>query len=98
MKKIITGGILLCCGIILYLGGYIPAAHYASELGGWSTPPGRLGTALEATGGKSAINNSMIMMIIGFFLLAWGCFSDEIIRIQKLFKQDNLKRMNRENE
>jgi hypothetical protein len=47
LKKIIAGGILLISGIILYLGIHIPAAIQASKLGGWSIPPGRLGTALK---------------------------------------------------
>jgi len=77
----------LFCGIILFLGAYIPAANYAAKLGGWSTPPGRFGTALEDTGGKVLMNNSIIMIIVGILILAWGCFNDDIIKILKKTKQ-----------
>lgn len=83
MKKIIVGGILMFNGVILFLGVYIPAALYATKLGGWSTPPGPLGTALSVTGGKTALDISISIMICGICLLAWGCFGEAIIRILK---------------
>jgi hypothetical protein len=79
LKKIIVGGILLFSGIILYLGIYIPAARHASILGGFATPPGRLGTALNEMGGTTAFHYSKVMIICGIFLLLWGCFGEEVI-------------------
>lgn len=78
MKKVIAGGILLFCGIGLYLGIYIPAAYHATKLGGWSTPPGRLGTALNEMGGTNAYNYSVMIIISGVILLLWGCFGENI--------------------
>jgi hypothetical protein len=72
LKQIIAGGIFLISGIILYLGIHIPAAIQASKLGGWTTPPGRLGTALSEMGGITATNNSVIMIIVGVILIVWG--------------------------
>ncbi|MFF2484612.1 hypothetical protein [Paenibacillus sp. NPDC058071] len=83
MKKIIAGGIVLLSGVILFLGIYIPMSFHASKLGGWTTPPGRLGTALNEMGGATAFNYSIIMIICGIFLLLWGCFEEEIKRTIK---------------
>ncbi|WP_147384486.1 hypothetical protein [Paenibacillus sp. 1011MAR3C5] len=80
MKKVIAGGIFLFCGVILYLGIYIPASKISSTLGGWSTPPGRLGTALSETGGTMPLIYAVIMMAAGACLLLWGCFLDDILR------------------
>ncbi|QHW33788.1 hypothetical protein GZH47_25310 [Paenibacillus rhizovicinus] len=92
MKKIIVGGILLFSGVILYLGVFIPAARLASTLGGWTTPPGRLGTALNETGGSTAYHSSIVMIICGILLLLWGCFGEEvtglIVRVRKI-KNEN---------
>ncbi|REK77588.1 hypothetical protein [Paenibacillus paeoniae] len=82
MKKVIAGGILLFCGIILYLGVYIPASQIAFKLGSWTTPPGRLGTALSQTGGTTPMVYAAIMMAVGACLLLWGCFLDDIRRKQ----------------
>jgi hypothetical protein len=87
LKKIIAGGIFLFSGIILYLGIHIPVAIYASKLGGWTTPPGRFGTALSDMGGISATNNSVIMIIVGVILLVWGSFDDELLSLLKKIKQ-----------
>ncbi|MCM3631671.1 hypothetical protein M3194_30785 [Paenibacillus glycanilyticus] len=84
MKKIIVGGILLFTGIILFLGVYILAARHSSTLGSWTTPPGRLGTALNEMGGTTAFHNSIIMIVCGIILLLWGCFEDDIVKLIKL--------------
>lgn len=89
MKKIISGGILMLCGVILYLGAFIPAALYATKLGGWSTPPGRLGTALEATGGTTTIENATIIIISGIVLIIFGCFGEAILSFWKKVRKDN---------
>ncbi len=59
------GGFLFVSGILLYTGIRIAAVLYMKELTGWSTPPGRYGTALEQIGAKKDIvvslkNNSLI--------------------------------------
>lgn len=99
MKKIIVGGILLFSGIILYLGIYIPVALHASILGGWTTPPGRLGTALNEMGGTTAFNYSIVMIICSIILLLWGCFEEDvkkmIIRTIKK-KNDNKTSINQD--
>jgi hypothetical protein len=87
MKKVMAGGILLFCGVILFLGIYIPAAFHAAKLSGWSTPPGRLGTALHEMGGAAAMNYSVIIIVAGIILIVWGCFGAEAIRRIKKFKQ-----------
>jgi hypothetical protein len=98
LKKIVAGGILLFCGIILYLGIHIPAAYHATKLGGWTTPPGRLGTALNEMGGTTASNNSVIMIIVGLILLVWGCFGDDLISILRKLKDENEATINKEND
>lgn len=96
MKKIIVGGILLFSGVLLYLGVYVPVALHASKLGGWTTPPGRFGTALNEMGGTAAFNYSIIMIICGILLLVWGCFGEEIIRTMKKTKHDNKTSINQD--
>lgn len=76
-------------GLILYLSIHIPAAKEAANLGGWSTPPGRLGTALETMGGTTPINYSILFMTVGIILIILGAFSDEIHRLLKTIKKDN---------
>lgn len=93
MKKVIAGGILLFCGIILYLGIYIPAAFHAAKLSGWSTPPGRLGTALNEMGGAAALNYSVMIIVAGMILIVWGCFGAEAISRIKKFKQRKLEEL-----
>ena len=72
MKKIIVGGVFLFCGVVLYLGVHIPGALQAMKLGGWATPPGRLGTALNEMGLTAAAKNSIFLIIGGIVLLLWG--------------------------
>ncbi|MGO4106262.1 hypothetical protein [Paenibacillus sp. YAF4_2] len=99
MKKIIVGGILLFTGIILYLGVYIPAARHSSTLGGWTTPPGRLGTALDEMGGTTTYHNSIVMTICGIILLLWGCFEDDIVKLIKLIvkkRNENITSINQD--
>ncbi|GIP32786.1 hypothetical protein [Paenibacillus sp. J2TS4] len=81
MKKIWAGGILLFNGVILFLGIYIPAAIYASRLTGWTTPPGRLGTALGEMGGTIPFVCSILMMILGIIFILWESFSRGISHI-----------------
>lgn len=50
MKKVIAGGLFLISGVILYISVHIPAASLAATLSGWSSPPGKLGTALAEMG------------------------------------------------
>ena len=88
MKKIIVGGIFLFCGVILFLGAYIPAAQYVGKLVGWSTPPGKLGTALNDIGGVSVVNYSVTLMIVGVVLLLWGGIIEGIISSYKEYKAD----------
>lgn len=91
MKKIVAGGIFLFCGVILYLGVYIPASMEAAKLGGWSTPPGRLGTALQVIGGITPFVFSIIMMAVGACLLLWGSFLDDILRKKARSKTEKLE-------
>ncbi|CAM4048314.1 hypothetical protein COLU111180_20790 [Cohnella lubricantis] len=87
MKKVIAGGILLFAGMALYLGIHIPAAEIASNLGGWSTPPGRLGTALQEVGGVAPTGYSIFLIVIGILILLWGAFDDEIKKLIKITAQ-----------
>jgi len=91
MKKIAAGGILLFCGVLLYLGVYIPASMEAVKLSGWSTPPGRLGTALQEIGGTTPIVFAIIMMAAGACLLLWGCLLDDILRKKAENKTETLE-------
>lgn len=76
MKRIVSGGIILFAGVALTLGTYIPAAKYSSTLGGWNTPPGRLGTALDAMGGTELFYFSIVLIILGLIFLIIGSFED----------------------
>ena|GEM_PF-2933245 len=96
MKKIIAGGILLFCGVILFLGAFIPAAHYAENLGSWSTRTGKLGTALNDIGGASVANYSVMLMIAGIALLLWGGIIEGIISSYKEYKADLKSSLNNE--
>ncbi|PJN56414.1 hypothetical protein PAEVO_31370 [Paenibacillus sp. GM2FR] len=87
MKKVVAGGFLLISGIILYLSVHIPATLFASKLGSWTTPPGRLGTALAEMGAVAAINGSIILIISGVVVILWGAFEDELIRLYKYSKR-----------
>ncbi|KOP67465.1 hypothetical protein AMS62_21125 [Bacillus sp. FJAT-18019] len=80
MKKVIAGGLFLLSGVILYISVHIPAAFHAATLGGWSSPPGRLGTALADMGGTATRNGSVILMFIGAALILWGAFEEELRR------------------
>lgn len=92
MKKVIAGGLFLLSGITLYISVHIPAAILASKLGSWSTPPGRLGTALEEMGGTATRNGSMILMFIGALLILWGAFEEEWRRFFKSRKSSAKRR------
>lgn len=83
MKKVVAGGLFLISGVILYISAHIPAAFLAFKLGSWSTPPGRLGTALEEMGGAATRNGSIILIISGVIVILWGAFEDELIRLYK---------------
>lgn len=82
MKKVVAGGIFLLVGAMLYLGIHIPAAKLASNLGGWSTPPGRFGTALEQMEGIQPTVYSILFMMLGVILLLIGAFSDDVKSIK----------------
>ncbi len=71
MKKIMIGGFLFVSGILLYTGIRIAAVLYMKELNGWSTPPGRYGTALEDIGGKKDIAVSLGLCTLGIVLMLW---------------------------
>lgn len=86
MKKVIAGGLFLLSGVILYISVHIPAASLAATLGGWSSPPGRLGTALEQMGGAATRNGSVFLIIIGVVVILWGAFEEEL---RRLFKSKN---------
>jgi len=86
MKKIVAGGFLLLVGAIIYLTIHTPAAKLASNLGGWTTPPGRFGTALNEMGGTQPISYSIFLMILGVILILLGAFSDEIKYIKSKLK------------
>ncbi|WP_090725200.1 hypothetical protein [Paenibacillus sp. PDC88] len=81
MKRIISGGILLMSGTILYTGIRISTAIYAESLGGWSTPPGKFGTALEELGAVLPRNLSVALILAGVVLVLWGCFDKQIIKL-----------------
>lgn len=72
MKKVITGGFMLISGIFLYIGIHVPAALYITKLTGWTTPPGRYGTAVIDTGGTNAVIISIILSVLGLIFMIWG--------------------------
>ncbi|MBB6673280.1 hypothetical protein [Cohnella nanjingensis] len=71
MKKIVIGSVLLLSGIALYIGVHIPAAHYMSQLSGWSTPPGPYATSLQATGGMAGHRIAIWLGVVGLLFYAW---------------------------
>ncbi|MCM3785721.1 hypothetical protein M3231_22385 [Neobacillus mesonae] len=80
MKKIISGGIFLISGTILYTGIRISASLYASEsISGWSTPPGKYGTALEELGAVLPRNLAVVLMIAGVALILWELFGKQML-------------------
>ncbi|GAK42171.1 hypothetical protein PUW24_01565 [Paenibacillus urinalis] len=81
MKRIISGGILLISGTVLYTGIRISTVFYAESLGGWSTPPGKFGTALVESGAVLPRNLSVALMIAGVALVLWECFDKQIIKL-----------------
>lgn len=95
MKKLVAGGILLFTGVIMYLAIHVSAVETASHLGEWSTPPGRLGTAMDEFGGEVPTRYSIFLAVIGFLLLFWGVFEDEIRKwvelMVKYFKAKNVQ-------
>jgi len=90
MKKIVAGGILILTGAMIYLTIHVPAAKLASNLGGWTTPPGRLGTALQQMGGTQPTRYSIWLMVVGVILILLGAFGEEIKFISdKLWNRKN---------
>jgi hypothetical protein len=71
MKKIVAGGFILLSGIILYLGVHLSATDYMSHLTEWRSPPGKFGTALQATRGETANLIAIVLCVIGFMILLW---------------------------
>jgi hypothetical protein len=79
MKRVIAGGFIFISGIILYLGIHISASLFMTNVNGWSTPPGRFGTALRESGGYTANIFALILCILGFFIIIYECYLREII-------------------
>lgn len=71
MKKILIGGFLFVSGVLLYIGIHISTVIFMTEVKGWSTPPGRFGTALEQVGGKAEFIVALLLCIIGIGFMAW---------------------------
>ena len=83
MKRVIAGGFFLFSGIILYLGIHLSASIFMPNLSGWSTPPGRFGSALRETGGNIATVFAIILCVLGFFILIYECYLKDIIDTYK---------------
>ncbi|MDQ0112588.1 hypothetical protein [Paenibacillus harenae] len=95
MKRVIAGGFILLSGIILYLGMHISASIFIPNINGWSTPPGRFGTALRESGGYMANIFAIILCILGFFIIIYECYLKEIIdRNRKTIAQRNMEYKN----
>lgn len=69
VKRILAGGFILLSGVLLYLGVHLAAVMYLPHITGWSTPPGKYGTALRETGGYAANLISILFMIGGSLIL-----------------------------
>lgn len=98
MKKIIIGGFLLLVGILLYIGVHLSAAIVMTEIKGWSTPPGRFGTAIEEIGGETEVFLSKVLCLIGIGFMFWETCADKYYSIknkqnikQKLEKPEDEK-------
>lgn len=74
MKKLLSGISLIFSGIILFGIAYIPSSNYLIKLGEWSTPPGKLITAIMGTGGLLPFVTSICLFIFGIIFLLWGTF------------------------
>jgi hypothetical protein len=96
MKRVIAGGFILLSGIILYLGMHISASLFMPNINGWSTPPGRFGTALSESGGDSASVFAIILCILGFFIIIYESYLREII--DRIGKNIALRNIEYENE
>ena len=91
MKVFILGAVFFFSGIILYVGVHILAAMYVKEMTGWSTPPGRFGTALAETAGNAPHAFSIWLCIIALILLCWEVVYRIIKPIVLNIKQNNLE-------
>lgn len=74
MRKIIIGSVFIISAVILYSFVHLSASIYLPNITGWSTPPGRFGTALSETGGVLPASLSIVMGVIGFMLISMDFF------------------------
>jgi hypothetical protein len=95
MMRVIAGGFILLSGIVLYLGIHISASLIMPNINGWSTPPGRFGTALRETGGYAANIFGIILCILGLFIIIYECYLSGIIeRNRNTIAQRNIEYKN----
>jgi hypothetical protein len=95
MKKVIAGGFILLSGIILYIGIHISASLFLPILNGWSTPPGRFGTALRESGGFTVNIFAIILCVLGLLIIIYECYLREAIdRNRKAIAQRNIEYKN----
>lgn len=74
MRRIIAGGFLLLSGVVLYVGVKIAAAIVMPNINGWSTPPGRFGTAIAEINGGFSLVISVLFSILGSVLIVLEIF------------------------
>jgi hypothetical protein len=96
MKRVIGGGFILLSGIILYLGMHISASLFMPNINGWSTPPGRFGTALSESGGHTATIFAILLCLLGFFIIIYECYLRDFI--DRIGKNIALRNIEYENE
>lgn len=69
MKKVSIGLGFIISAVILYSVIHLSATIYLPNVHEWSTPPGRFYTALEETSGVLPTIISILMGIIGVYLI-----------------------------
>lgn len=80
VKNVLIGGFLLASGILLYIGVQISTVIFMTDGNGWSTPPGRYGTALEQIEGQMEVNTSIVLCILGIGFMMWEGIMKPIIK------------------
>ncbi len=74
MKKIIAGIGIMVVSLVLFLSVHIPAIRFISNLGAWTTPPGKYMTGMIQVGGIGVFYLSLILGIFGLTLTLIGVF------------------------
>ena len=77
MKRVVIGGFLSLIGSIWALAALLVGCAYMDRVGSWSTPPGRYGTAMLASGMAVPLAVGGILLLLGLASMAVEYFRKE---------------------